>query len=148
MPKLISKSVSTKPKQQLPVPRPQKYILKNIVGQDFLSQSKQLYSPKKGHYKYIYDAQPDELGDELLLLSSVNKYFEKGAIGNNTINQVQGSIRLSFDIQNKMKQNSNNIFENMKAVKNLYIKTLLQGEELGHCQGIKARMDPTMKYRL
>ena len=36
----------------------------------------------------------------------------------------------------------------MKAVKNLYIKTLLQGEEQGHCTGIKARMDPTMKYRL
>ena len=39
----------------------------------------------------------------MLFLSSVNKYFENGAIGNKTINQVQGSIRLSFDIQNMMK---------------------------------------------
>jgi hypothetical protein len=47
-----------------------------------------------------------------------------------------------------MKNNSHHIFDNMKTVKNMYIKTLLSGEEEGHCAGIKARMDPTMKYRL
>lgn len=36
----------------------------------------------------------------------------------------------------------------MKDVKNQYLQTLLNGEEKGHCQGIRARIDPTIKYRV
>jgi len=69
----------------------------------------------------------------MLNLNSLNKYYEKGSIGNKMINQVQGNIRISFDIQSQMRNNSNHIFDNMKKVKNMYIKTLLTGEEEGHC---------------
>lgn len=36
----------------------------------------------------------------------------------------------------------------MKESHAAYIGTLLQGEEDGHCRGIKKRMDPTTRYRL
>jgi hypothetical protein len=33
----------------------------------------------------------------------------------------------------------------MKKSKNIYIKTLLDGEQQGHCQGILKRFDPYAK---
>jgi len=47
-----------------------------------------------------------------------------------------------------MKDGVSKIFNMMKKTKNSYIKTLLEGEDLGHCKGIRKRMDPTTKYRL
>ena len=81
-------------------------------------------------------------------MSGRNKYFEGNAIGGKTINQIQGNIRLSYDIQANMKENSYQIFDMMKTEKGKYIKTLIDGEENGHCKGIKQRLDPTIKYRL
>jgi hypothetical protein len=122
--------------------------LKNVAGQEFIAQSKKQYSPRKGLYKYVYETQRDELHDGMLNFSGGNKYFENGVAGNRMINHIQGTIRLSFDIQDHMKVNRNSIFDKMKKVKGIYIKNLLVGEENGHCKGIKQRMDPTIKYRL
>jgi hypothetical protein len=36
----------------------------------------------------------------------------------------------------------------MKREKINYIKTLVKGEDEGHCKGIKKRLDPATKYRL
>jgi hypothetical protein len=36
----------------------------------------------------------------------------------------------------------------MKKEKQLYVKTLIEGEESGHCKGIKKRMDPALRYRM
>ena len=47
-----------------------------------------------------------------------------------------------------MKQNATKIFNKMKGTKSHYFRTLLDGEDKGHCHGIKKRMDPTTKYRL
>ena len=47
-----------------------------------------------------------------------------------------------------MKENSNKIFEMMKIEKTQYLKTLVAGENDGHCKGIKKRLDPTIKYKL
>ena len=36
----------------------------------------------------------------------------------------------------------------MKVEKQRYLKTLLNGEQNGHCRGISQRIDPTKKYKL
>ena len=36
----------------------------------------------------------------------------------------------------------------MKKEKHRYIKTLVRGEDEGHCKGIKKRLDPTIKINL
>ena len=41
-----------------------------------------------------------------------------------------------------MKQSAGKLFTVIKKSKSYYISTLLQGEEDGHCRGIKQRMDP------
>ena len=41
-----------------------------------------------------------------------------------------------------MKKNASKIFSNMNKSKGFYIKTLLEGEDEGHCYGIRQRMDP------
>ena len=41
-----------------------------------------------------------------------------------------------------MKQSAGKLFTVIKKTKHHYVSTLLQGEEDGHCKGIKQRMDP------
>jgi len=47
-----------------------------------------------------------------------------------------------------MKQDVTRVFGMIKKTRHQYIKTLLEGEEQGHCRGIKKRMDPSTKYHL
>ena len=47
-----------------------------------------------------------------------------------------------------MKNQSQKIFDMMKKEKHRYIKTLVKGEDDGHCRGIKKRLDPTIKINL
>ena len=47
-----------------------------------------------------------------------------------------------------MKDDVSKIFTLMKKTKSSFIKTLLEGEDQGHCKGIRKRMDPTTRYRL
>ena len=46
-----------------------------------------------------------------------------------------------------MKEGAGRVFELMNKSKTMFTKTLLEGEELGHVQGIKDRMDPNLKYQ-
>lgn len=64
------------------------------------------------------------------------------------VNTVQNHILSSKDVQQEMKSNTGKIFQLMKGSRTGYIKTLLDGEDQGHCKGIKRRMDPTTKYRI
>lgn len=53
------------------------------------------------------------------------------------MNSLQGSINRTEDIKNTQLKETNNIFKIIKEEKNKYIKTLVIGEENGHCRGIK-----------
>ena len=91
----------------------------------------------------------DEIPDGLIRLSNSNKWHEaNNPIIAKFINSIQGRIRISNDIKTEMVDNSNKIFEMMKKEKGTYLKTLLSGEDQGHCTGIKKRIDPTIKYKL
>jgi len=85
----------------------------------------------------------------MLVMSGGNKYHEgtNKAMGQ-FINGLQGNISTSLQARQQMKESSNKIFDLMKREKISYIKTLVKGEDLGHCKGIKKRLDPTTKYRL
>jgi len=50
---------------------------------------------------------------------------------------LQGSIDRSEELKNTQLIETNNIFKLIKEEKNKYIKTLVSGEENGHCRGIK-----------
>ena len=63
------------------------------------------------------------------------------------INQVQGHIQESHANRHSMKEGADRVFELMNKSKTMFTKTLLEGEELGHVQGIKDRMDPNLKYQ-
>lgn len=62
------------------------------------------------------------------------------------VNTVQGHIKDSHHNRHKMKEDVTKIFDMMSKTKNYFTKTLLEGEEQGHCKGIKDRMDPNLKY--
>ena len=47
-----------------------------------------------------------------------------------------------------MKSEAMKIFDIMKKEKKEYLKTLIKGEDDGHCKGIKQRLDPTIRYRI
>ena len=77
-----------------------------------------------------------------------NKFHENtNRIVHNQINSIQGNLRISMDIKSKMKNTANRLFDEFKDNKQKYMDTLLTGEEKGFCKGIKARLDPTMKYK-
>ena len=82
-------------------------------------------------------------------MSGGNKYHE---ITNPTVgkflNTLQGNIKQTIQNKNEMKENSQKIFDLMKQEKVTYIKTLVKGEDEGHCKGIKKRLDPAIKYKI
>lgn len=46
-----------------------------------------------------------------------------------------------------MKEGATRVFDMMNKTRGYFAKTLLEAEELGHCHGIKDRMDPNLKYQ-
>lgn len=64
------------------------------------------------------------------------------------IQNIQHSLATSQSKQQAYRSTKQRIFAEMKESHAGYIQTLLQGEEDGHCKGIKKRMDPTTRYRL
>ena len=104
------------------------------------------YSPPRGKQTYHYQTKDEEFSEDMLLMSGGNKYHE----GTNPkvgkfINSVQGSIKLSHDVKAQMKDTSAKIFAMMRKEKHSFLKTLLQGENDGHCKGITRRVDPRLK---
>lgn len=82
-------------------------------------------------------------------LAPGNQYYEAAnPLAAKFVSSIQHNMVSSFYRQQTMKENRSRIFSQMKGVYNTFIGTLLQGEEDGHCKGIKKRMDPTTKYRL
>ena len=84
----------------------------------------------------------------MLTLSGGNKYHE----ANNPqvakfINGVQGNIKVSNQKQTEMKEGLKQIFAKMKKEKKQYLGTLLEGEEMGHCKGIKQRTDESKQVQ-
>ena len=78
-----------------------------------------------------------------------NKYHEgTNPLVQKFINSVQGNIKVSNKNKVGMKNTSQKIFDMMKKEKHRYIKTLVRGEDEGHCKGIKKRLDPTIKINL
>lgn len=64
------------------------------------------------------------------------------------VESIQTNIKTTEASKECMKKNASKIFGMMKGTKSHYFRTLLDGEDKGHCHGIKKRMDPTTKYRL
>ena len=84
----------------------------------------------------------------MLTLSGGNKYHER----NNPqvakfINGVQGNIKVSNQKKTQMKEGLTKIFAKMKKEKKQYLGTLLEGEEMGHCTGIKVRTDESKQVQ-
>jgi hypothetical protein len=82
-------------------------------------------------------------------LTSGNKFDEEanpkmGAL----VNTVQGNIKLSTYIVSEMRDSKERLFKIINNEKKNYINTLLEGEDNGHCKGIKKRLDPTVKFRI
>lgn len=94
-------------------------------------------------------AKEGEVGEDYLSLTSGNKYYEQGhGKTGRMVNQLQGNIKLSHQIMDTMKMNSEKIFQQMRTDKEKYINTLLNGEKQGLCKGIKKRQDPSLRYQL
>jgi hypothetical protein len=64
------------------------------------------------------------------------------------LRNVQEKIKQTAEIKTKNKGKSQHIFDMMKKYNEQYTQTLIEGEESGHCTGIKKRMDPALKYRM
>ena len=98
---------------------------------------------------YTYKAKKTDFTEDMLTMSGGNKYHERtNLMVGKFINGLQGNISTSVQTRVQMKENSQKIFDMMKKEKIQYIRTLVKGEDNGHCRGIKQRIDPTTKYKI
>jgi hypothetical protein len=62
---------------------------------------------------------------------------KKNPLLQNFLNSLQGSINRSEELKNTQLVDTKSIFKLIKEEKDKYMKTLVSGEENGHCKGIK-----------
>ena len=111
-------------------------------------KSQKAYYPAKNQYEFVYSPNPGDIPDSDIQMTGGNKYHENtNPTMHKMINSIQGDLRISVDIQSKMRGKADRLFDEFKDNKQKYMDTLLEGETKGFCQGIKSRQDPTLKYK-
>jgi hypothetical protein len=147
-----NKSAFLETEHQASVFTPRERVLAPLIstrGGSVGLHQQQKFKVNKGRVDYSYKPKKGEFTEDMMQMCGSNKYHEgTNPLVQKFINSVQGNIKVSNKSKVGMKNTSQKIFDMMKKEKHRYIKTLVRGEDDGHCKGIKKRLDPTIKINL